>query len=85
MKHAMESKEKPAHVPGGPVGRPMNNTGGPVQGAGRPKSNPGGPVQCTGGPKTKSNPGGPVQGGPKSNKPRRHVPTGKPRGRPKKF
>ena len=71
MKHAMESKEKPAHVPGGPVGRPMNNPGGPVQG----------------GPKIKSNPGGPVQGsgGPKSNNPRRHVPTGRPRGRPKKV
>ena len=82
MKQAMESKEKPAHVPGGPVGRPMNIPGGPV---GRPKSNPRGPVQ--GGPKIKSNPGGPVQGagGPMSKKPRRHVPTGRPRGRPKKL
>ena len=30
MKQAMESKEKPAHVPGGPLGRPKSNPGGPV-------------------------------------------------------
>ena len=71
MKHAMESKEKPAHVPGGPVGRPKSNPGGPV---GMLKSNPGGPLGML-----KSNPRL------KSNKPPRHVPTGKARGRPKKV
>ena len=60
MKQAMESKENPAQVPGGPVGRPKSNPGGPL---GMLKSNT----------------------GLKSNKPPRHVPTGRARGRPKKV